>query len=247
VPKVLRVPVEGLVAGAFALPAAAAHYVTRVHRLGPGASLSLFDPGQGLEAAAQILSVERGVQCLVRAPQAVAPLPWSVRVCQGVAKGEKLDAVVAEGTALGLTRLTPILTERSVTRFREPDLVRRRLERWRRVATEAARQCQRASLPELDAPMTFEEAFGTPFSRHLLFDWMPQAVPLLRALKQVVAPLDNVTFWIGPEGGFSSEERDWLLSNGATAVTLGPLVLRTELAAVSALAVWMAHQTELSQ
>src|SRR6185312_1201664 len=129
--KVLRLPVDALAEGPSTLPADAATYVTRVHRLGAGDRLLVFDPERAVEADAEVASADRRAVVLTVGPLRPAAMRPSraVTLFQGVGKGDKLDAIVRDATELGVTRVVPVLCARSVAR---PDAAR--AARWRRIA-----------------------------------------------------------------------------------------------------------------
>ena len=221
----LRVPMEmeAVAPGPRTLDAEAAAYVSRVHRLGPGDRLVVFDPERGIEADAEIVEAgKRAVTVLVGpARPASVPALRPVTLIQGVGKGDKMDGIVRDATELGATRLVPALCARSVAR---PDAARS--ARWRRIAVEAARQCGRGDAPVIEAPLGFEEALGTAGAGTLLcLD--PRAGIRLGGTLARLGP-EPVVLAVGPEGGFTDEELAAAERAGFTRVTLGPLVLRTE-------------------
>jgi len=212
----------------------ASRYVARVHRRRPGDRLLLFDPEARLEADATVLAVGREVQVLVAAPRPPAsPGGLPVTVLQAVGKGEKVDRVVRDATALGAARVVVVQAARSVAdaASRAP----RRQERWRSVAVQAARQCGRGELPALDGPWPLEEAL-----ERVAADAGPSVCldPGGRALRLVLdawRPPEPLVIAVGPEGGFTGEEIERLRSRGFTLARLGPFTLRTEVAAAAAL------------
>jgi 16S rRNA (uracil1498-N3)-methyltransferase len=232
----LRVPLAAIAEGLHALPTEAATYVTRVHRLGPGDRLVLFDPDHAVEADAELVSVERRavtVQVSALRPASRRPMR-AVTLLQGIGKGDKLDAIVRDATELSATRVVPMLCERSVAR---PDAAR--AARWRRIAVEAARQCGRGDALSVAAPTPFTDAVreGGPALR-LCLD--PEARrPLGAALTTLGA--QAVILAVGPEGGLTATELAAAEAAGFLGVTLGPLVLRTETvcaAVLGALLAW---------
>lgn len=231
----LRVPVDAVEPGLRALGADAAAYVARVHRLGPGDRLVVFDPERGLEADAEIAEAgKRAVTVRVGAARPAAHRARrAVTLIQGIAKGDKMDAIVRDATELGATRIVPALCARSVAR---PDATR--AARWRRVAVEAARQCGRGDAPVIDAPVGFVEAVAEAREgARLCLD--PRAA---LALGAALAPLGEgaVVLAVGPEGGLTDEEIEAASRAGFTGVTLGPLVLRTETVCAAALGALLA-------
>jgi 16S rRNA (uracil1498-N3)-methyltransferase len=219
----LRVPVDVVAPGPCTLAADTASYVSRVHRLGPGDRLVVFDPERGVEADAEITeATKRAVTVRVGAPRPAAQQARrAVTLIQGVGKGDKMDGIVRDATELGATRIVPALCTRSVAR---PDEARS--ARWRRIAVEAARQCGRGDAPVIAAPMGFAEAVREAREGvRLCLD--PRAeVGLGAALAEMGE--GALVMAVGPEGGFTDEELAAADEAGLTRVTLGGLVLRTE-------------------
>lgn len=211
------------------------HYLVHVLRLAVGDSLELFDgEGHGAEAlvthvGSSALSLQPGP---VRETRATAP----VHILQGLPKGDKLEWVLQKGTELGAASFRPVLTERCVARP-DPAKTEPRVRRWRKIVEEASRQCGRADVPDVHSPTSLPDAVAAlePDTRLLILDEEARAVRLSEALAHI--PDAPVALLVGPEGGLSRKELEPLLSNGARSVTLGPLVLRTETAALAALAV----------
>lgn len=212
-------------------------HLARVLRLKPGAQVELFD-GQGLAAAAEVVSVERRRTLLeVAEPRAAAPAPWSVTACVATPKAKRAKRLVEALTELGVTEFVPLLAERGESRPPQGA----ELERW---ALEACKQCWRDRLPVIGAPQTPAQvaqrvALGGALG--LLPDTLA-APPLRAVLPPEPRPL---LFVVGPEGGFSPAERE-ALASALLPVSLGPLVLRVETAAqalvAGAAALWAASK-----
>jgi 16S rRNA (uracil1498-N3)-methyltransferase len=233
----LRVPVEGLAEGTCDLPPEAAAYATRVHRLGLGDSLVLFDPDAATEADASIEAAgKHRVTVRVATVRAARHVPTrEVTLLQGVSKGDKLDAIVRDATELGATRLVPVLCERSVAR---PDAARAR--RWRKVAVEAARQCGRGDAPSISAPMSFADAISEA-SKTALRVCLDPAAPRSLAAAWSALGAQPVVLAVGPEGGFTDAEIALAESAGFVRASLGPLVLRTETVCAAVLGALLAR------
>lgn len=232
-----RIPVESLAAGERLLDPAASRHLCRVLRAEPGDRFLAFDPAEGLEAEGRLLAA--GPRARVRlSPPRPASLRSSreVTLLHGLAKAERPDEVVAAATALGATRVIFLLTGRTVPRPDDGRAAERR-QRWRRVAVQAARQCGRGDLPALEGPHAFDEIVAADPAR---------ALPPLRLVlhaeagvaltERVVSPAP-LCLLVGPEGGLSDPELRSAETAGFEPVSLGPFVLRTELAAVVALGV----------
>jgi 16S rRNA (uracil1498-N3)-methyltransferase len=214
-----------------ALEPAARHHLTRVLRLRDGADVEVSD-GRGGHAAARLTDGE----VVLTAGAVVTPPPRpSLTVAQALPKGRKLDEVVRQVTELGADRIVPVAAARSVTRL-AGDRADRAVERWAAVARAAAEQARRPWLPEI-APATDAGALvgSLPTGSRVLVAHVGGEL----ALPDAVAGCDaaHLAVAVGPEGGWSEEEVEAFVADGAVPVGLGPAVLRTEHAAAAALAV----------
>lgn len=210
----------------------AASHVTRVLRLRVGASLTLFN-GRGGEYSASI-DKSHGGEVIVAVGEhhpIERESPFPLTLAQGVSRGERMDLVVQKATELGVSRLLPVLTERSVVRL-DAQQADRRSNHWRAIAIAACEQCGRNRLPEVALPAQLCALLREPAGDRARLLLSPDA--RLR-IEDVPRPLKGVTVLIGPEGGLSDEEQADAQAAGFTAVHLGPRVLRTETAAIAAL------------
>jgi 16S rRNA (uracil1498-N3)-methyltransferase len=226
----LFVPPEQLAQGErVRLTPAQARHLETVLRLEPGAPLEAFDgEGRSYEAV-----LEPGAVHVVRALP-VAQRAADVWVAQALARADKLELVVQKATELGATRILPLRAERSVPRL-DGQRSEARAARWQRIAQEAARQCGRSDVPRVDAPCSLADVCAAlePGRRGLLLDTEERTLRLAQAARGAA----RLCLVVGPEGGFAAAERAALVSCGVLPVSLGPLVLRTETAALAALAV----------
>lgn len=208
-----------------------AHYLQHVLRLAPGSTIELFNGRDGGWTATIDAFAKRGgdltVQSL-RRPQIASPDLW---LCFAPLKRARIDLVVEKATELGVSRLIPVETRRTIT-----DRVN--LDRLRAIASEAAEQCERLDVPVVEKPVSLPallDGWDTTRTLHVAAE-SGVAKPLGEAL--VPAPC---AFLIGPEGGFDPAELDLLRSVPfVVAVGLGPRLLRAETAALAALASWQA-------
>lgn len=216
-----------------------ARYVA-VLRLSPGDFVELFD-GSGRRVRAELLS--SGYRVVEELPRQSARRTDVVLV-QALAKGEKMELVVQKAVELGASRVLPLATERAVVRL-DGERGASRAERWRKIAQEAARQCGRADVPRIDEPAGWKAVFSLlreePERLGVLLD--PDAHGL--RLGAAVRGAGPVLLAVGPEGGFSPEEREQALREGMLAASLGSLVLRTETAGLAALSVVLHVNGEL--
>ncbi len=210
---------------------AAAHLI-RVLRLRPDAAVTLFN-GRGGEYGARIERL-RGSEITVAVGEH-RPIeresPFALTLAQGISRGERMDLVVQKATELGVSRLVPVITERSIVRLDE-EQSDRKSSHWRAIAVAACEQCGRNRLPEVALPAQLHAFLRQPAGETLQLLLAPSAP---RRIAEVPGPAKGATVLIGPEGGLSEEEQELARKAGYTAVNLGPRVLRTETAAIAAL------------
>ena len=229
----IHVPGELAAGSEITLPAQAAEHLTRVLRLEAGAPLTVFN-GRGGEYSA-VLATRKGKTVTARLGNHDAidrESPLDITLLQGVARGERMDLIVQKATELGVTRIVPVLAERTVVKV-DAKQRERKLVHWQSVAISACEQCGRNRVPEILAPLALEQ-----YCR----DAAPGNGILLSAearigLREAAPRLGKVvTLAAGPESGFTAREEALLAQAGFLPVRLGPRVLRTETAALAALA-----------
>jgi 16S rRNA (uracil1498-N3)-methyltransferase len=160
--------------------------------------------------------------------------PLRIALFLALIKFERFEWAVEKATELGAESIVPVETARS-----EKGLERaaaKRTERWRRIARESSQQSRRVRLPEIGAPVTLAQALGVPAALRYFLD-EGGGTPLLAALPEKRTAGDEVRLLVGPEGGWADSERDCAIAAGWTRVCLGPSILRTETAALAAMAV----------
>jgi 16S rRNA (uracil1498-N3)-methyltransferase len=237
----VRAPVLDLAPGERALDEHGARYVARVLRLREGDAFVAFDPRAHVEADAVIARID-GSEVLVRigAPRAgekVARL--EVAWVQGLAKGEKVDAIVRDATELGATRIVAASTARAVVKV-AGDRGDAKRARWDRIAREAARQSGRADAPVIEGPLAWADALDAA-ARALPEDaarfalWESATTPLAPALARALGDGRALAFAVGPEGGLAEDEARLAESRGWSLMSLGPIILRVETVAAAVL------------
>lgn len=241
--RVVRVHVEGpLQTGRDVdIDGSAAEHVVRVLRLGVGDTLTLFD-GSGTEHVAEIVAV-RGLLLRARVGAAAAidrESPLALTLVQGVSRGERMDWVIQKATELGIHRIVPVLTERSVVKLDER-LAAKRREHWQGIAVAACEQCGRNRLPVIEAPLKLREFLALPAALPR-FQLHPGAALTLRQLPTGLAAAELL---VGPEGGLSEDEVAIAARFGFASLSLGPRILRTETAAIVAVAALQAALGDL--
>jgi 16S rRNA (uracil1498-N3)-methyltransferase len=211
----------------------AAAHVRRVLRLEAGDAVTLFN-GDGADYPSRIAGFGRGsVEVAVHGRAAArAESPLAVTLVQGIARAERMDLVVQKATELGIAAIAPVATARSVVRL-DREARERKLTHWRGIVVAACEQCGRARIPTIGAPVPLAErlaATAGPGARLLL---APDAETSLAAAARGQAAIELL---VGPEGGLEDDERRAALAAGFHACRLGPRVLRSETAAIAALA-----------
>ncbi len=227
---------ERLAAGAeLRLAEEAARYLGRVLRLRVGDTVHVFNGDDGEWSATISHFGKNRVTLAVHDIVAnTAETSLKIHLVQGISRGERMDFVVQKATELGVVRITPVLTDYGVVKLDSERAGKRRLH-WQRVAESACEQSGRVSPPQLDVPLPLNDWLGTARagdSTDLIL--VPGAA---RPLSGIEAPAAGLCLLIGPEGGFSERECDDAGIAGFEAVALGPRILRTETAAVAALAI----------
>lgn len=221
---------------ACALPSRQAHHATRVLRLKTGDAVTLFN-GDGAEYAGIIGRVARdGVTVGVTGRAAVdREAPLAVTLAQAISSGERMDYTLQKAVELGAAAIQPLNSSRSVVRL-DAERGERRLAHWRTVVEAACEQSGRNRVPAVAPVAALSDWLARPATAHgdaLALLLSPRAAIPLR---DVPRPAAGIVLLAGPEGGFAEEEERTARRAGYTAVRLGPRVLRTETAAVAALA-----------
>ena len=220
----------------------AAAHVSRVLRLRAGDAVTLFN-GDGWEYPG-VIEALRGdrVDVDLQAQKPGLPdSPLAITLLQAVARAERMDLVVQKATELGVARIVPVLAERSVVRLDDRQ-AGRKLGHWRAIAVSACEQCGRSRLPVIEEPCglaTAMSAVATVEQRLLL---APGAAEPMAGLP---ARGGGVALLVGPEGGLTEAEESLAARAGFLCRSLGPRILRTETAAIAAIAVLQARGGDL--
>ena len=223
-----------------ALPPSQTHHAMRVLRLKKGDSVILFN-GDGAEYAAVIVEASRdrfaldvtGRETMDREP------PFAVTLAQAVSGGERMDYTIQKAVELGVAAIQPLEARRSVVRL-SAERAQKRVAHWQAVAIAACEQCGRNRVPQVLPLVQLDgflasRAMQRDDGRRVLLS--PRSA---RGLRELDRPVGGIVMLAGPEGGFSPEEERAAVRAGFLPVRLGPRVLRTETAAVAALAAMQA-------
>jgi len=214
-------------------------YVKSVLRMKKGDQLILFD-GAGWEyktVIKQFFADSITVEVLKKdkMPDKVV----NIAVYQALPKANKMDFIIQKATELGADRIIPFQSTRSVPRL-TADKARSKISRWRSIATEAARQCGRADIPEIGSILSYEEVIDSAErEKFKVIFWEEESA---RGIKQVLRDekyngVKGIIVMVGPEGGFSKEEVDAAVEKGFISVGLGRNILKVETAALAILSI----------
>jgi 16S rRNA (uracil1498-N3)-methyltransferase len=211
------------------LDGAQANYLTNVMRLKPGDPVRLFDNKTGEWLARIEASAKRSITLTVTGKLRERENVPDLWLLFAPIKKGPIDWLVEKATELGAARLQPVITQRTI-------VDRLNLDRLRAHTIEAAEQCDRTALPELAEPVKLAALLKSwNAGRALIFADETGGLPLAE-----IARAGPAAILIGPEGGFTPEERDAIRATpGAVRASLGPRILRAETAAAAAIAAWM--------
>jgi 16S rRNA (uracil1498-N3)-methyltransferase len=239
--RLIRVYVAGPLAPAarVQVTGAAAAHITRVLRLVAGDAVTLFN-GDGHDYPARIVDIRGGVVTAAIADAAAAARPESpvaVTLVQGIARSERMDLVVQKATELGVSSIQPVITARGVVKL-NADSAAKKLAHWQGIAIAACEQSGRARLPTLAAPLSLDDWLQRPARAGVLRVQLAPGATV--ALARAAAGASAIELLVGPEGGLDPTEQEAAERAGYRACHLGPRVLRSETAALAALAVLQA-------
>ncbi|MCD9023010.1 16S rRNA (uracil(1498)-N(3))-methyltransferase [Cohnella silvisoli] len=238
------VPAAQMEQHSVALEGEDARHLAAVMRSKPGDCFIACD-GNGRDVLARITSVDKeNVQAEITEELTTrAEMSWNITVAQSLPKGDKLEIVIQKGTEAGATAFQPFLSQRTVVQYDERKEAKR-LDRWRKIAKEAAEQSHRSVIPEINAVVSWKSLLKQfPEYDLVLFCYEEEGrsgVGLRDILSTFHSDIDGKTptilVVIGPEGGFTPQEAEAASASHAKLIGLGKRILRTETAALYALA-----------
>ena len=210
-----------------------AHYLRRVLRLEIGSELTVFNGGERDYSATISAFAKDSIELLIGdGSHNDSESPLFVRLILGISRSDRMDFAVQKATELGVQQITPVFTSFSVVKL-DPRRAVRRHQHWQKIAASACEQCGRSRLPTVDAPDPLTDVLqsGPGLERRLIL--VPDGASSLRGQPIVNGGCDLL---VGPEGGFSPIEVDDAEAAGFLPTSLGPRTLRTETAAITAIA-----------
>ena len=238
------VPPESVSADKICLKGKEVHHIVDVMRLGAGDKIVTFD-GTGAEYSGTIKRASSN-RVLIGIEEVSLCLPeesFSISLAQAIPRKAKMDYIVQKSAELGVRRVIPLETARTVVRIKA-DRLSSRHKRWERIAKEASKQCGRTQLTEINRLSGFEQAVKDINSYDLAL--MACLAKDVKDLKTVLVDYkkdrpsegrSDIIVFIGPEGGFTPGENEIGRARGAIAVSLGKNVLKSDTAAITTLAI----------
>lgn len=221
-------------------------HIERVLRLGLKDKIVLCD-GHGTDYIVSIEDMDKhSIRTIILSKEESKGEPSVNAVLyQGIPKSTKMDLIIQKCTEIGIARVVPVMTVRTVVKLESDKDERRKVERWSKIAEEAAKQSGRGRIPIVDMPMTFEQALNN--ARKLDMSIIPYELENNVSLKEALQgkTVENIGFFIGPEGGFEPGEMDKAKAAGVVPVTLGKRILRTETAGFAVLTSIMYEYDEM--
>ncbi|MDF2726332.1 MAG: hypothetical protein K0Q59_6010 [Paenibacillus sp.] len=214
-----------------------AHHIVNVMRARPGDTIIVSD-GVSREVLAKIEELGKG-RVVARVSEALpmnAEAVIRVTIAQSLPKGDKMETVIQKGTEIGACRFVTFISDRTVVQY-DGKKEAKRLERWQKIAKEAAEQAHRNRIPEIEAPVSWKQLMTVAGEADVaLFCYeKEEALTLKQALRPAIAKRGSanamqVLLIVGPEGGFTEREAEEAVKAGCLSVKLGPRILRTETA-----------------
>lgn len=204
-------------------------HITKVLRLKRGDSITLFDE-DSTEYSGNIKQInQKDILVEIKESwQSKTESDLNIYLYQAVIKSSRMDLVVQKTTELGVTRIIPVVTERT------QNWIKTKLDRLNKISLESAKQCRRTSPPEITKPVNFEKALEKAQDNGLkIILYENSALSLKDHFNKLDGNIKNISVFIGPEGGYTENEIKLAESLGYTALGLGKRVLRAETAAIT--------------
>ncbi|MBR2499615.1 MAG: 16S rRNA (uracil(1498)-N(3))-methyltransferase [Clostridia bacterium] len=222
-------------------------HITKVLRLKTQSILILCD-GEGYDYVAKLAQIDDdslSLDILEKKPCTAEP-NLKVTLFQGFPKAGKMEYIIEKCTELGISSIVPVITERTVVKFDENDSGRKKLERFRKVASESVKQCARGKIPEISNIYSLKQTEALIKDLDLIIvAYENERETSLKSVLKENKNVSSIGIFIGPEGGFAEDEINFLTSLGAKKVTLGNRILRTETAGQAVLSAVMYEYNEM--
>jgi 16S rRNA (uracil1498-N3)-methyltransferase len=229
---------------ALALAGAEAHHARDVLRMKEGEKLVLFN-GQGREITGEIVDVSQNKIRLRKLHEAeTPPLQCRIVLGQAIPKGKNIELIVQKAVEIGAAEIAPIISDRTIVQVDSASAAQKQ-SKWQQIAIEAAKQCGQNWLPRVRTPKKLGDFFSNAAEQSFDLRLIGSLQPDARHLKKILTEYSNehrdrprsVLMLIGPEGDFTPAELSLARRHGCQPITLGPIILRVETAAIYCLSV----------
>lgn len=221
-------------------------HISKVLRLREDDVIELCD-GENKEYLCSIKSIDKNnvLLSILEERKSEKEAPVQVVLYQGIPKAAKMDLIIQKTTELGITEIVPVEMERTIVQFSNEKDKEKKVDRWQKIALEAAKQSKRGVVPKIHMPLNFENAIEHCKENQL--NIMPYENEDDKGFKSIMESmskdekksLTRIGIWIGPEGGFDEDEVVKAVDNKIYPITLGPRILRTETAGLTTLGLVM--------
>lgn len=232
--------------GNIIIDGADAHHIARSLRMAEGDGVTVCD-GSGTEYGCTLTRI-RDEECIAKIEESMTSLsepPMKITLCMAYPKGDKLEVVIQKAVELGATRIIPFESSRCIKRPKA-EKAEKQTARLLRIAEEAAKQCGRAMIPEVTAPMSYREMLDEATKAELsLFCYENEDGLTVKSVTKGKKTPESVSIIVGSEGGFSADEVEIAKSTGCISVSLGKRILRCETAPLYALSA-ISYEYELT-
>ncbi|WP_040207935.1 16S rRNA (uracil(1498)-N(3))-methyltransferase [Neobacillus jeddahensis] len=222
------------------------HHIVKVMRMQKGDQIICVDP-KGKQAVCRLAEITDSsvVADVVQWDDGISELPISITIASGLPKGDKLEWIIQKGTELGAHQFIPFAAARSIVKWDEKKSTKK-IERWQKIAKEAAEQSHRSFMPEIISPMSFKEMLEKSNEYHYKLAAYEEEsrngeTSVLSSTLQKMNKGESLLLVFGPEGGLAEEEVKQLKDHGFRLCGLGPRILRTETAPLYSLAAISYH------
>lgn len=205
-------------------------HMKNVLRYSAGTKINVCSEGVVYESIIEEITSENVIAVIEKRTQINTELKVPVVLYQGLPKGDKMDLIIQKNVELGITKIVPVMMERTIVKLEGKDIAKK-VERWNRIAMEAAKQCGRLIIPEVANPVQFRELSKVSCG---ILKLMPyeneEELTIKSVLRGISEDMLSIDVLIGPEGGISQGEAQSACDMGFVSVSLGERILRTETA-----------------
>ena len=219
------------------------NHIKNVLRMKIGEELQISD-GNNKKYLCEIASMTSDEVCLQIKEELVSDteLPSKIYLFQGLPKSDKMELIVQKAVELGVYEIIPVATKRAVVKLDDKKAFKK-VERWNAISEGGAKQSGRNVVPEVKPVMSYKEAIGYAESLDVVLIpyELAEGMEETRQIIEGILPGQSVGIFIGPEGGFETQEVEYAMEHGAKAITLGKRILRTETAGLTTLSILMYH------